>query len=335
MSNILYVSVHAVLERDEVLLLQSLGHNVYSRLALATHPLVESADIDKTFSESLIKEVGEAPVAPAQYSDRFLEAFDVVIVMHDFNWLQKNRARLKGKRVILRTIGQYLPPHEAQIKTLEGRGDFEIVRYSPAERSLPNYAGEEAMIRFYKDPARFQGWKGNEPAILTFGNSLPQRATAVSLSFLLQATNGFDYRLYGGGNYGLAAAKGVAKSEDMPGLYRSHRVFYSHHTFPASYTLSFLEALMTGAPVVSPGPQVLRNAIKAFAEVEGSYEVPQIIQHRKNGFVPNTVEEAHSVFASLLADPKMAAEVGAAGRKLALELFGLEPIKAQWKKFLG
>jgi hypothetical protein len=30
---------------------------------------------------------------------------------------------------------------------------LEIVRYSPMERNIPGYIGEDALIRFYKDPA--------------------------------------------------------------------------------------------------------------------------------------------------------------------------------------
>ncbi|MEF3367209.1 hypothetical protein V3H18_11755 [Methylocystis sp. 9N] len=337
MTNILYLSAHAILERDEVILLQSLGYNVYSPQTVIESDWVDARDIDKSFAETLKKELGEAPCHKSQISDRFLEVFDIVICEQDFNWLHQNRQRLKGKRAILRTLGQLLSPSESQIVNLEGGRNFEIVRCSPAERTLSTYAGEDAVIRFYKDPARYHGWTGEEPAILGFGNILTRRPEHVSLGFMLQATAGFDFRLYGAGNAGLTASRGMANSEEMPSLYRTHRIYYSHHTIPASYTLSFLEGLMTGAPVVTPGPEVLKHTslFRAYPEIEALYEVPQLIKNKINGFTPNTIEEAQKVFASLLADQKMASEIGAAGRTLALELFGMETIREQWKKFLG
>lgn len=337
MTNILYLSAHAILERDEIILLQSLGYNVYSPLMASGSPWTNSDEIDKAFAETLKREMGEAPLEMSQVSDRFLESFDVVICGQDFSWLHQNRQRLKGKRAILRTIGQFTPLDERKINSLEGGRSFEIVRCSPAERTLIDYSGEDAMIRFYKDPTRYYGWTGELFAILAFGNSLTRRPENVSLSFMLQATVGFDFRLYGAANSGLLAWRGFSDSEEMPALYRTHRIYYSHHTFPASYTLSFLEALMTGAPVVAPGPKMLKHvaALGGYPELEALYEVPQLIQNKKNGFTPDSVEEAQNAFAYLLADQKMASEIGAAGRKLALELFGMETIKEQWKKFLG
>ncbi|GJE44852.1 glycosyltransferase [Methylobacterium soli] len=338
MSSILYLPAHSVLECDEVRLLQSLGHNVYtvSSLLSQKEPFADTSKIDTTYLNTLRGFHKDLPQSRQQLTAAFMSLFDTVISVHDYRWLQENRQLLTGKRCILRTIGQYLPSHEAELRGITER-NFEVVRYSPAEQNIQGYAGHDAIIRFYKDPDEYGGWTGETRAILCFGNTLLRRPSQVLLSFMLQATAGFDLRLYGGSNEGLSAWRGKAKPEDMVSLYKTHAVYYSHHTLPASYTLSFIEALMTGTPVVAPGFKALVNATLGggFRDAAAFYEVPSIVENGKSGYTVNSVEEAHAAFALVLADQKAAAAIGAAGRRMAISLFGIETVRAQWQRFLG
>jgi hypothetical protein len=298
--------------------------------------MADVSKIDFAFGEQLKRDLGSLPNDKQQITDEFLECFETIVSAHDHRWLHDNRSRLSGKRCILRTIGQFLPEHETAIRSLEAR-NFEIVRYSPAEQRVAGYAGHDAIIRFYKDPDEYGGFTGSEPAILCFGNSLLRRPHHVMLSFMIQATAGFDFRLYGGGNRGLTAWRGMSTAEEVPALYRSHRVYYSHHTLPACYTLSFIEALMSGIPVVAPGLRVVSAAPLggSFREMAACYEAPTLIENGRSGWTPNTVEEAHHAFASMVADREMAATIGAAGRRTAVAHFALTPVREAWRRFLG
>lgn len=337
MANILYISAHHILERDEVILLNSCGHNVCSVSNLLSNPnvLADTGRIDRSFINALREEYGAIPENKNNIQDAFYEAFDTVICMHDFRWIQANEEKLAGKRVILRTIGQYLAEHEAMIAAIKKR-KFEIVRYSPTEQNIPGYAGHDAIIRFYKDPTEYGPWSPKETAILCFGNTLLRRPTQTMLSFLIQATSGFDLRLYGSGNEGLSAQRGVAKPGDMCNLFASHAVYYSHHTMPASYTLSFIEAMMTGMPVVAPGSRILASAASGpFKDAVTAYEVPSIITNGKDGFTVNSIEEAHRAFATILSNRELAASVGQEARATAISLFGFTTIKKLWEGFLS
>jgi hypothetical protein len=100
MANILYISVHHVLERDEVLLLTSLGHNVYSVSDLLTNPrsLADASMIDRSFSDALKREFGELPTNRNNIPERFFDAFDTVICAHDYRWIVENRSFLRGRK---------------------------------------------------------------------------------------------------------------------------------------------------------------------------------------------------------------------------------------------
>lgn len=337
MARILYLPVHSVLEADEVSLLQQIGHDVYSVSTILTGPtsLADRTKIDRSFHMKLAETFEETPQTLQAITDEFIDYFDIVISVHNYRWLIQNADRLRKKRCILRTIGQYLPEHEQELAGIDKRW-FEIVRYSPFEANIRGYAGHDRIIRFYKDPEKFSGWKRNVDAILCFGNTLLRRPSHVSLSFMLRALAGFDLRLYGQGNAGLSAWRGQAEAGNMMDLYRSHAAYYSHHTIPACYTLSFIEALMTGIPVVAPGAGVLYSSDlgHAFRSYASYYEVPSIIENGKSGFVADTVEEAHRAFCILLNDVQRAAAIGAAGRKIAIGLFGKDVIAA-WQELLA
>jgi glycosyltransferase involved in cell wall biosynthesis len=95
------------------------------------------------------------------------------------------------------------------------------------------------------------------------------------------------------------------------------------HNCPAPYTLAFMEAWMTGQPVVAAGP-----ALMGF-----NVETPYLIENGVDGFVYGSVSQMRDAVGRLLADRDAAAEMGKAGRESAIRFFGYAPIKAAWKRF--
>ena len=85
---------------------------------------------------------------------------------------------------------------------------------------------------------------------------------------------------------------------------------------------------MTGTPVVAIGP-----ALAGF-----NIEVPYLIENAVNGYTSNSIVELRRYLFVLLQDllieevdlPKTISE---AGRRKAIELFGKEKIKREWKTF--
>ena len=333
MTSILYLSCHEVLEHDEVSMLDEMGHSVYS-ISASTGTVLNTVR-SKTYLEAQINDI-MGPRTPSQISeisDEFLDFFDVIIVMHMSSWIDENRHRLTGKRVILRTIGQNISHNEEHIASMGGF--VETVRYSPKERLIPGYAGEAALIRFAKDEQRFSGWDPANSRILCFGNQLLRRPEHTSLRLLLESSLGFDLELYGAGNTGLSSSKGVASDTQQIQLYQSSGAYYNHHTLPASYTLGFIEAMMMGMPIVTPSRKAFETSTSELARnCSFLCELTEIMSDGC-GFAVDTPSDATTAFALIFSDLDYAKSVGNAARVRAIKMFGRESVSHQWRALLG
>jgi glycosyltransferase involved in cell wall biosynthesis len=109
------------------------------------------------------------------------------------------------------------------------------------------------------------------------------------------------------------------------------RVYVYGGTWPACYTLSLIEAMMTGIPVVAIGKGLAHSPQY---EKFDFYEVDEIIQSGVNGFVGNSVSELRQHINSLLGDDDLAESISAKSRKTAIEYFGKQKIGEQWKDLL-
>ena len=118
-----------------------------------------------------------------------------IVIAHHFvyDWIAGQWGRIRHKRVIWRTVGQSNPALEEFMATLRPEG-LQIVRYSPKERSTPHFAGEDALIRFYKDPDEWQGWTGEDAVVGNVTQDMVGRADACGLAFWQAATEGLPVR---------------------------------------------------------------------------------------------------------------------------------------------
>jgi len=333
MSKILYISCHSVLEYDELKLLTELKHDVFSLGAYTDpsghitlpRPGLEGIPLRQDYIDML------RGIPRTELPQAFIDEFDIIIVMHVPEIIEHNWERFKNKKVVWRTIGQSIPWIEKRMAKFVAEG-LNIVRYSPLERNLKNYAGEHALIRFYKDSEEFGGWNGDDPQVVNFTQSLKGRRDFCGYDEIMEVTEGLNFKVYGPGNEDLGPLNGGELSYDlMKGKLRDARAYIYRGTWPASYTLSFMEAWMTGVPMVCFGPAF---GNKLDAEVD-TYEIPQLIKHNVNGFCSDDMGEIKAILNRLLTDHDYAREISKKGRESALEYFGKEPIRKQWQKFLG
>jgi hypothetical protein len=328
-----YISCHSVLEYDEVKLFTELGHDVFSNGAYTnpagayTLPRPEIPDA-KYFPE--YEELART-TPRTDLPLELIQPFDAIIIMHSPDVLLQNWHKIKHKRVIWRTIGQSLAGLESRIKPLVDEG-LEIVRYSPKERNLINYAGEKALIRFYKDPSEFQGWTGVDQDVVNFTQTLKGRREFCHYDEIMPVIERFNGKVYGTGNEDLGQFNGgeLPYKLQKEKLRRSFATVYGG-TYPASYTLSFIEALMTGMPIVAIGKK--RAHIDRFEQFD-FYEVDEIIKHGTNGFISNNADDTIQIIESLLNDLPKAKEISRSARETAIYHFGKEHIKKLWKDFL-
>lgn len=333
---ILYISCHAILEYDEVKLFTELGHEVDSfgayRDPRGAYTLPRPGIEGMWIKEEFIQLTGITPKTDIPQS--LIDQYDTIIFMSGEQEaaLLANWPKLKKKRVIWRTIGQSTGLIERAVQPLRKEG-LQIVRYSPKEANVDQYTGSDALIRFYKDPDEFFGWIGEDKRPINFTQSLRGRGRLVHYDEIMGSLVGFEgAKVYGTGNTDLGSFNGGEVTyEYLKQLLRDCRVFVYGGTFPASYTLSFIEAMMTGIPIVALGEKIIKQ--KGLTEFD-YYEIPNLLIDGETGYVCQSIEDMRRRIDDILHDSILAARLSVAAREKAIDLFGKKKIADQWKKFL-
>jgi len=329
---LLYLSCHGVLEYDELRIFSELGIDVFSHGCYANPTIAgeyKRGKVNLKFHTDLFNL--SVAYGKENLHQNMIDWADVIVVMHRVDWISANWEKMKKKRVILRTIGQSSLNTEHLIKPYRNEG-LEIVRYSPRERTIPDYQGGDAIIRFGKDPDEFKDWIGNDPAVLTIGQSMFDRKDFCNYWTFVRATEGFKRYLHGTPSKEKDPLySGELTYSELKQKLREVRVYFYTGTFPASYTLNFTEALMTGTPIVAIGPH-LGNSPYEFGQ--NTFEIPDIINNGVNGFCTDDPVEQTMFIQRLMDDDDLARSISAEGRKTAIELFDQKKIKKQWKEYL-
>lgn len=342
---LLYLSSHAILEYDQTKLWTDLGYDVFS-IGAYTDPRNPAVDlrpaIDAVYHEDLAElchyqrvQYGDRPPeypvidwAKANLHQGLIDWADTIIVdCYPESWIAFNWPRIRDKRVIWRTIGQ--SGYETELKMQQLRKDgLQIVRYSPAEKRAYGvydwFAGEDALIRFGKDPADWYGWRGDDPVVGNLAQHDPMphgRDQWLSWPWFEAATKGLPVK-FAGPNSEKIGGLGALDYEAMREYLRSIRAYCYTGTKPASYTLGLIEAMMTGVPVVSIGKE--------------AFGMGDLFEGHEIAFMSyGGASQARTWLESMLDDGEVAWTFGEMGRQRAIDRFGVETIGAQWLDLLG
>ena len=182
--NVLLLTSHSIAEYDDLRMLTDLGYDVFS-IGAYTTPWTPTDDkrpalLNVTYHrrlhalcdrqrETLAELLGDPGPnidwAKARLHPDIIDWADVIIVHHfPERWIGGQWDAIKGKRVIWRTCGQSSP--DGSLERFMAQFPVEIVRYSPKERCLPDFAGEDALIRFGKYPSDYGPWTGEVETVL-------------------------------------------------------------------------------------------------------------------------------------------------------------------------
>jgi len=168
---------------------------------------------------------------------------------------------------------------------------------------------------------------------------MPSRAEHCNYDLYRMAMQGLPAELYGPGNEASQYNCGRVTFEQQLEVLRSSRAYFYTGTHPASYTLNFMEAWMTGTPVVAIGPYYGNAKFHKRPPYPNGpddgclYEVARLIEHGTTGFVSDNVTELRMYCKTLLRDPVLAKQISDEGRKMAIVHFGRPTIKERWKQF--
>lgn len=250
MADILYISCHSVLEYDELRLLTSLGHRIFScgsyfnpespgetiRPKLRLH---QDPDWINIFSRT---GCGGNPLV---LSKEFLSKFDYIIAMHGHEFIFNNLKNFSKRNIVLwRGIGQSNSTIESRLKLLKKSG-IKLIRYSPMEHRTKGFAGEDYLIRFYKKQSDFSSNLERDNEGFLCYNGIIQRSSFndwnLSRDFIL---NG-NFKIWGGSNESISGSLGFLSPEEQLSLYKKYSKIFCLSSFPAPYTLGFIEAVMS------------------------------------------------------------------------------------------
>lgn len=332
-----YIGCHAVLEYDECMLLTELGYEVHCNGAYrdprGAYTLPRPGIPGMKFDQSFFDMTAIHP--KTNLPPEMIDPYDLIIVMSGENEgvLINNWDRIKHKRVIWRSIGQSTSSTERLIGRMKKEG-LEVVRYSPLESNIPEYAGADAMIRFYKDEQELYGWNGKHKRPFNLSQSLKSRSRFCHFDLIMSSIVGFtDALVYGTGNNDLGAFNGGEITyEKVKELMRDSRVFVYGGTWPAQYTLSFIEAAMIGIPIVAFSEKAVQDSgVEAF----DFFEVPKIM--RESGLSELVCEDpsqAREQIHKLILNDAYAEEISIKTRAMALKHFSKAVIAPQWKAYI-
>jgi len=255
---------------------------------------------------------------------------DGIIIYHHYlrrlfgQWDHLRDWRSAGGRVVWRTVGQSTEANEREAAQYRADG-LEVVRYSPKERNIPGFAGEDALIRFYKDAAEWHGWTGEDAVVINITQHLLRRGAFCGYDFWSEATAGLPATPLGPGSEEIGGPGAMPLDTMKLWLQRARAYLYTG-TQPASYTLGFIEAMLTGTPVVSIGPSHMRNFPYGPLLFEG-HELAEVWS--------DDPAKARDMLAALLADADLARQVSEHQQAKARSLFSAEAVGEAWASFLG
>ncbi|VAX15123.1 hypothetical protein MNBD_NITROSPINAE01-1485 [hydrothermal vent metagenome] len=199
----------------------------------------------------------------------------------------------------------------ADIKPLLERADV-LVFVSESKRADWGF-DDGVVIKHGVDPNDFYSYSGSECKILRVGNLIRERNMMLGADIQTEIARGFEISVIGN-NQSIKNSKPAQSFENLKSLYGSHRVYLNVTLAPYEdgYNLSMLEAMATGAPVVSYGHP----------------NTP--IEDGVSGFCSFDVELLRDKINELLQNETLALKTGERGKEMVLVEFSLSKFLEKW-----
>lgn len=266
------------------------------------------------------------------FNRRFIQIFDTIVISHVEQNLRQNAQfmRFGRQKIIFHSFG--MGNSEDSIKRYRAKGML-CVRNSPTEylKFGRQFGGSDAIIRggVVRDEHEISGWTGQRAQVITFTNNfdLDYEISAVKRKeYYKQIKNmcsGINFKLYGAAN----KESSYLPHQEKVKILQNSRVNLVTGTPGSNMTYSCVESLVMGMPTVVFGQEMWQSPL--------AYEPKDLITHGEDGFLVSTPAEAADIIKELMNNFALAKQIGDAGRKRAIQIYGRDILANQWKEFLG
>jgi hypothetical protein len=159
-------------------------------------------------------------------------------------------------------------------------------------------------------------WTGERERGIVVVNNLDLRGRRLGADIFESVREQVPLDLVGMGAERLGGLAAVPRSE-LAALAARYRFFF-HPIRYTSFGMAVCEAMMAGVPIVALA----------------TTEMPTVLRNGETGFLDTSVPGLVAAMQTLIADPELARRIGAAGREVARERFGIERFAREWDAVL-
>jgi len=177
-------------------------------------------------------------------------------------------------------------------------------------------------IPFGLDKEEFQHWTGEIESVYTTCNDIHNRRRACNWDTFSEITKDLPSTL-SGRNTEKVGGLGLLPFEELKQNYRKHRCYLSMGTIPAPYTLTLLEAMMTGCPTIGYD-NGMGLADEGILSSDGSV-----------GLVSSDIFQIKQYITTLLKDYAFAKEQSLSIQEKAITLFNMVEVSQKWAEILN
>lgn len=241
--------------------------------------------------------------------------FDCILYQTTKNYLVDQYEILsEEQRRLPHIFLQHDPPWEHPTNTLHPMQDREVTLVHVTHFNKLMWDNGSVPVEVIEHGVLPTGasYTGELPKGIVFINNLPARGRLLGLDLFLQVRKEVPIDLVGMGTGDLGL--GEVLHPQLPHFTSRYRFFF-HPVRWTSLGLAVCEAMMTGIPVVGLA----------------ATELSTVIVNGASGFIHTDIDYLIEKMKLLLNDPSTACKLGAAGKKTAMERFGIHRFTAQWK----
>jgi hypothetical protein len=243
---------------------------------------------------------------------------DLVLYQSPANWLEDQHellsdAQQRGPRVYV----EHDPPRVHPTDTIHPVDDPEVIVVHVTAFNALMWDNGRSPVRVIEHGVAIPdglAWSGDVARGLVVVNDLATRGRRLGADLVERARTRLPIDVAGMRSE-VVGGLGARPHPELLELIAQYRFFF-HPARYTSFGMAVSEAMLLGAPVVALA----------------TTEMPTVIENGRNGFTSTDPARLEEAMAALLRDRDLAARIGAAGREMARERFGIRRFVDDWNR---